>query len=65
MVDIEVGQIYQSETGEGNSIEHVLVLNVEDDRPWSLARADIYIFETGKKWNVHARTLWRMCTRVA
>jgi len=65
MVDVKVGQIYLSETGEGNSFEHVLVLDVEDDRPETLARADIYIFETGKKYNVHARTLWRMCERIA
>jgi hypothetical protein len=62
MVDIEPGQLYASENEDG-STHHILVLDVDSD-VWTSARAMIYVFEMNETFDVHARTLWRMCERL-
>jgi hypothetical protein len=59
MVKIEPGQFYAYENEDGGT-DHLLVLDIIGE-DWSSARAMVYMIETGGTFNVHARTLWRMC----
>lgn len=62
MVDVEAGQIYASDNNDG-TVDHILILSV-DESSWASARAMIYVFEKNETFDVHARTLWRMCERL-
>lgn len=63
MVDVEVGQIY-SLTHSNGELEHFMVLHV-DEAPWTSARAKVHSLEKNVVHDVHARTMWRMCERIA
>lgn len=60
---VDVGQIYCLMHND-TSLEHFVVLDV-DELPASTARATIFSFEKNETHNVHARTLQRVCERVA
>lgn len=62
MVDIEAGQFYAYENEDGGT-DHILILDVIGEER-ATARAMIYILETNNTFNVHARTMWRMCERL-